>query len=126
MIVADSDVLIDYLRGRDPGCTRITQELQQDLATTAVSAFELLSGARNARQREKVGTLLAAIHILPLDAAAAAAAAKARLELEGRGEPLAMADCLIAGICLARPATLLTRNRAHFERVPGLKLGTLG
>ncbi len=33
-----------------------------------------------------------------------------------------MADYLIAGICLSRNAMLLTRNRAHFERIPGLHL----
>jgi hypothetical protein len=36
-----------------------------------------------------------------------------------------MADYLIAGICLSRGSTtLLTRNRADFERIPELRLGT--
>jgi predicted nucleic acid-binding protein len=30
---------------------------------------------------------------------------------------------MIAGTCLAHSAILLTRNRRHFERVPGLALG---
>ena len=126
MMLADSDVLIDYLSGRDPGCARIALELQHDLATTAVSAFELLSGVRSSRQREKVEALLAALRVLPVDGTAATAAATVRLELEGRGQGLAMADYLIAGVCLTRGATLLTRNRAHFERVPDLRLGRLG
>lgn len=29
------------------------------------------------------------------------------------------------GICLAHSVELLTRNRAHFERVPGLRLAGL-
>jgi len=33
-----------------------------------------------------------------------------------------MGDSLIAGIVLANGGTLLTGNRKHFERVPGLKL----
>jgi predicted nucleic acid-binding protein len=33
-----------------------------------------------------------------------------------------MADYTIAGTCLAHSAILLTRNREHFERVPGLTL----
>ncbi len=36
-----------------------------------------------------------------------------------------MADSLIAGIVLTTGATLLTRNRRHFERVPDLRLATL-
>jgi predicted nucleic acid-binding protein len=37
-----------------------------------------------------------------------------------------MADSLIAGIVLAHHGVLLTRNRRHFERVPGLSLGRMG
>ena len=33
-----------------------------------------------------------------------------------------IADCCIAGIALARTATLMTANRRHFARVPGLAL----
>jgi predicted nucleic acid-binding protein len=35
-----------------------------------------------------------------------------------------MADYLIAGVCLSRSAILLTRNRAHFERVRGLSISS--
>jgi predicted nucleic acid-binding protein len=54
MIVADSDVLIDALRGREPAKGRIAQEIEKGaLATTSVSVFELLSGARTASARKK-------------------------------------------------------------------------
>jgi len=92
------------------------------LATTAVTAFELLSGAGSDRVRRKVEGLLAPLEILPLDEAAGREAARIRLELEGEGTPIGMADYLIAGICLSRSASLLTRNQAHFTRVRGLSL----
>lgn len=123
MIVADSDVLIDALRGREPAATRIGLALDAaDLATTTISTFELLSGAPTRRVREQVERLLAGLSILPFDADAAEAAAAARRELERKGRPIGMADYLIAGICLARSAALLTRNHAHFARVPGLSV----
>lgn len=126
MIVADSDVLIDALRGRSPAAERIEVELGTGaLGTTAITAFELRSGARSPRAAAQVETLLAALPILPFDEEAAERAAEARRELESAGTPIAMADYLIAGICLARSALLLTRNRAHFERVSGLALGRL-
>ena len=31
-----------------------------------------------------------------------------------------MGDHLIVGICLSRSATLLTRDRMHFDRIPNL------
>lgn len=42
MMVADTDVLIDYLRGLERSAQRIAFEIEQGhLATTAVTAFEL-------------------------------------------------------------------------------------
>ncbi len=126
MFIADSDVLIDSLRGGKGTRGRIDLELQTgSLATTAISVFELLSGARTPIQVQKVEQLLAALRILPLDDEAGRKAAAIRRELEAGGQGLAMADSLIAGICLSRNAILLTRNRAHFERVHGLSLGRL-
>ncbi len=124
IIVADSDVLIDALRGHQPAAGRIARELKTGtLATTAVTAFELLSGAKDAAVLRQVGQLLAAVRILPFDEPAATAAADAKRTLEAAGTPIGTADYLIAGICLARSAVLLTRNRKHFVRVPGLIVG---
>jgi len=126
LVVADSDVLIDALQGRDPASDRIAIAMEAgSLATTTISCFELLSGARDGKARTLVERLLAPIPLLPLDDAAAKAAADARRGLESTGAPIGMADYLIAGICLARSATLLTRNVAHFSRVQGLRLDPL-
>jgi tRNA(fMet)-specific endonuclease VapC len=126
MIVADSDVLIDALRGREPARSRIALEISGGrLSTTAISAFELLAGARSVAERQKVDALLAPLAILSLDGAASRAAAAVHRDLTDRGETIGNADCLIAGICLASNSVLLTRNRAHFERVKDLRIGTL-
>ena len=127
MIVADSDVLIDYLRGHGVWARRIALELEtRSFATTAVTAFELRSGARTPRQARAVEVLLAAMTILPFGPEEARAAAEARLAVEAKGQPIGMADYLIAGVCLAAGGVLLTRNRRHFERIPGLKLSGQG
>jgi len=121
VIIADSDVLIDALRGRPSARARIAEALAAGtLATTAVTAFELRSGADSDRARAAIGLLLAPLEILPFDQAAAGAAARIRRELESNGQPIGMADYMIAGICLVRSAALLTRNREHFGRVSGL------
>jgi tRNA(fMet)-specific endonuclease VapC len=126
MMIADTDVLIDYLQGVDPIADRIALEIgHAALFTTAVTRFELLAGATSARQERLVTQLLAALPSLPLDNAAADRAAGVRRTLEKGGLPIGMGDSLIAGIVLAHRGVLLTRNRKHFERVPGLQLGTL-
>lgn len=123
MIVADSDVLIDALRGRADVVGRMTGALRAGaVSTTAITRFELLAGARSVRGRDSVEAILAPMVVLPLDDAAAEAAAGVRRGLEADGLAIGMADYLIAGICIARHAELWTRNLAHFERVPGLRL----
>lgn len=124
MMIADSDVLIDYLRGRGEWADRIATELGSgSFATTAVTAFELRSGVRTPRQARDVETLLDAMTILPFGPEEAAAAAEVRRLVESKGQPIGMADYMIAGTCVAAGGTLLTRNRRHFERIPDLKLG---
>jgi predicted nucleic acid-binding protein len=123
LIVVDSDVLIDALRGRQPAVRRVTEGLQSGvLCTTTVTLFEVLSGTRTEAESAAVERLLAAFTILPFDEVASREAAALRRELAAHGLPIGMADYMIAGICVARSAALLTRNRAHFERVPGLAL----
>lgn len=127
MMIADSDVLIDYLRDRGDWARRIALELEsRSFATTAITAFELRSGVRTARQANAVEALLDAIPILPFGPEEARAAAEARRQVEAKGQPIGMADYLIAGVCIANGGVLLTRNRKHFERVPGLKLSGQG
>ena len=123
MIFADSDVLIDSLRGRQPMTDRIALEIRTaQLATTVVNLFELLAGAKTEAERAKVEKLTRALTIVPLDETAAREAARIRRELESAGQTIGMADSLIAGICLVNSGILITRNRQHFERVKGLAL----
>lgn len=121
MIVADSDVLIDFLGGREPAAGRVTREIESgNLWTTVITRFELLSGARGSREVRIVSELLDSIKVAPLDVSAADRAALVRRILERKGVGIGMADSLIAGIALHIGAVLLTRNRRHFERVEGL------
>ena len=127
MMVADTDVLIDFLEGRSPAVERIALELDRgQLRTTVISRFELLAGAKTVAQRTLVGELLAALPCLPLDEPGADAAAEIRRTLDREGAAIGMGDSLIAGIVVAHRGVLLTRDRRHFERVTGLALGHIG
>jgi len=122
LIVADTDVLIDFLTGHEPVATHVASAIaaEEGLATTVVSRFELLSGVRTPKQARAVARLLEALSTLALDSPAADRAARVRRDLEKAGVSIGMADSLIAGIVLARGGRLLTRNQRHFERVEGL------
>jgi tRNA(fMet)-specific endonuclease VapC len=123
LILADTDVLIDYLMETQPVARQILAYRESDnLETSAVTCYELLSGAREGKRGDAVRRLLAATPIISLDANAATRAAAVRQQLEQEGYSIAMADSLIAGIALANDLPLMTRNRKHFEAVKDLRL----
>lgn len=121
--IADSDILIDFLRGYGPIRDGLAPGLARRLvATTTISHFELLGGVAALPDIEAAILLLARCRPLPLDDRAAAYAANVDRELRAQGLRLQTADTLVAGIALAHGLPLLTRNLRHFDRVPGLLL----
>lgn len=118
--VLDTDVLIDYLRGAEPGAA-LLRSLSTRLAyrVTAIAAFELTLGSSYERDPEPVHALLA-VECLPLGRGAALRAGALLRGLRETGRGIDVRDALQAGICLEAQATLVTRNRAHFGRVPNL------
>ncbi len=86
MTLADTDVLIDFLAGREPAAERVARELASgNLWTTVITRFEMLSGARSARETKIIGELLDSMKIVPLDVSAADRAANIRRALERTG-----------------------------------------
>ncbi len=120
MVIADSDVFIDYMAGVQAVADRLEDHRRaKALAVSAITVHQLLS-ARDRRSRSKAEDALAGVRVLPFDEKAARIAAT--LELDLRHEPIGTADLYIAATCLACEAALLTRNRREFERVRGLRL----
>lgn len=121
LVVADTDLLIDFLRGRGPGA-RVTRELiaERRLRLTAVTGFELRLGADFLVRRDDILRLFRS-RTVPLDLVSALRAGEVAAVLQ-QGTGIGLGDCLQAGICLRHNLPLATRNRKHFERVDGLHL----
>ncbi len=127
MIVADTDVLVDFLAGRGEH-DRFVRDLIAggQLRTTAINQFELLAGARESRQLQRVETLIAGLEVLSITAGAAQEAASIQRMLLEAGQRIGAADCLIAGTVRWNKGSLLTRNKREFGRVPGLLIEITG
>jgi tRNA(fMet)-specific endonuclease VapC len=123
ILVADTDVLIDFLRGKGESADRVEMELKTGkLYTTTITTFELWAGVRGPKEAAAIETLIKALNILNLDLEAAQEAAEIKKSLDENGITIGMADSIIAGICRNKKGMLLTRNKKHFSRVQGLKL----
>lgn len=96
------------------------------IAVPAIVRAELLYGARKSGrvevELEKAVSFLEPYASIPFDDAAAETYASIRADLEAQGRVIGDHDMLIAATALSRQATLITRNVAEFQRVPGLRL----
>jgi predicted nucleic acid-binding protein len=108
-ILLDTDVLIDHLRGK-----RRLQRPRDGVSYSAITRAELFAG--KGADEKGLRTLLAPFRELPVDRAIAELAGRIRRETG-----VALADALIASTARTHRLTLVTRNRRHFDRVPGLK-----
>lgn len=95
------------------------------LFTTAINVFELERGARTADELSEVRDLLDKVTLLPIDSDCASEAATIDRELQRAGLRLDPRDTLIAGVARRFSMPLVTRNRRHFDRIPGLSLEEL-
>jgi predicted nucleic acid-binding protein len=119
MILADTDVLVDFLAGVEPGASRVQMELEHgQLFTTPINRFELLSGSRSARQGRLIRQLLDAVPCVAIDQAMADQAAELHRGLAQVDTVVSMNVCLIAAIALRHRAQLLTREREAFAGIP--------
>lgn len=125
LVVVDTDVLIDFLRGRGGGAVLVAQLItERRLRTTAITAFELRLGTDSIERRDDIMGLLRS-RTLAFDAKAAMHAGAVHSELKLGGAPIGYRDTLIAGTCLRFGLPLATRNTGHFGRVEGLDLEPL-
>lgn len=90
------------------------------------SVAEAHYGARRRRWGERrMAELEAALSpylVLPYNRELAALWGHLRAELEAKGTPTGTNDLWIAATALSYGLPLITNNRRHFERVPGLQL----
>ena len=117
--VLDTDILIDYLRGKGPGADLLKKLGRRGYVLTAISAFELALGASHHRDPAPVRALLSA-PALALTPRAGLRGGEILASLRQRGTGIDIRDALQAGICLDAGRPLVTRNSRHFDRVPGL------
>ena len=126
MVVIDSDALIEILR-KKPGAEKMISIIKNapHPATTVINEFELFVGANLANREDntkQTESLLESLTILELDKKAVRKASEIYAQLLKQGEKLETSDVFIAAIAIANNEPLLTKNIAHFQRIPGLKI----
>jgi len=126
-IVVDSDILIDLLREKDEAVKKIKElEKNEELATTDINVFELYYGAYKSNKKDKnlssTRGLMKNLTLLHTTEEAMETGGRIYSDMKAKGKSIDIRDVLIAAITLQNGASLLTRNREHFERIKELVL----
>lgn len=121
MILVDSSAWIEFLRATgSPAHLRLRSALEGDaeLACTDVIVMEILAGARDDADRDRLRRLLHGLEFLPVDGPAdyEQAAELYRLCRRGGETPRKLTDCLIAAVAIRNEAELLCDD-ADFEAI---------
>jgi len=127
MIMLDTNVLSALMQQQpDPQIVAwLDDQPAESIWLNSITLFEaryglalLASGQRKNMLQERFEELLQddlQNRVLLFDANAATQAAQLAADRKARGRPMDMRDTFIAGIALARRATLATRNVRHFD-----------
>ena len=122
----DTNAVSLAIRRPAPGIlARLESIPREQIGISVITEAELLYGlARRpeaVRLSSQVHDFLESTTILPWTSAAARRYAKTKAELDRRGQPVGIADMMIAAHALAEDAVLVT-NDAAFARIDGLRI----
>lgn len=117
------------MRGRGPGSVAYKRwKAKAQLLATSISVFELLMGAHLSSRREQriaeTESLIEQHPVLSFDKVAAAKASQVGSQLKNKGLAVEIRDLFNGSICLTRNVPILTNNRSHYDRLPGLTVIT--
>ena len=122
----DTDCIIDALSGNVPTLDLLDALSADGLAVSIITLGELFHGADRSTHpmegQRAIRTFLSEYAVLNLSEPIIERFAAIRALLRRQGRLISDLDLLIAATALDHDLTLVTRNRRHFERVPGLRL----
>ena len=126
MYLLDTDWAIDLLKGKRVPTGITSSLMERRVSISRITVAELYDGAFFTPNPDaalaQVRSFLTAYRILEITDGIAATFGELRSSLRRRGALIQDFDLLIATTALYHDLTLLTFNRRHFERVPGLRI----
>lgn len=115
VILADTSVWVDHLRGRRTNAARrLASLLDGGLATTDVVVMEVLAGARDAAHLLTLRRLLQRCEHLPVTAGDYESASTIwRTCRRGGDTPRSLLDCLVAAVAIRNGVAVLHSDRDY-------------
>lgn len=126
MYLLDTDVIIDFFNNDNSIIKNIEKRKSIPMYISSLTLCELYRGAflstdPEARQ-ENIFKLLVNTEFVALNKEACRIFGKNNAYLSKIGKITQEVDLMISSIAISRDLILVTRNKKHFENIPGLKM----
>ncbi len=121
MILCDTNVIIEILKGNRRTIRSIESIGLENIAISSVTVMELYFGALNKRELNKIKKYLEALNIVHFDNEVSEVAVS-MIERYSKSHGLQIPDAIIAATALSMDIKLYTLNLKDFRHIDGLKL----
>ncbi len=121
MYILDTSAFIHLAKETEIGRKIQSKYNEEVVRVTTFTIHELLVGASSTAKKKLYEHLFPSLEIFPFDYDASLKSAELERFLRTKGRLINKMDILIAGICLAQGATIVTCD-ADFTRIPELKV----
>jgi predicted nucleic acid-binding protein len=114
VVLIDTDIAIDYLRGEQavlPMVNRLWQD--GNAALSVLSVYELTAGMRD-QEKEATMNFISACSLLEVNPEIAVKGGELYRKYRAKGITLTSLDCLIAATALVKGFKVATRNVKHY------------
>jgi tRNA(fMet)-specific endonuclease VapC len=122
----DTDIFSEIMKGVDKKVeARATLYLfvYDRLAISTITVMEIVKGFHKLGRQDRIQqflTRIPSVDLFTLDAQSAEMAGRIYADLEKSGQPIGLADPMIAAIALRHNLTLVSGNSSHYERIQRL------
>ncbi len=121
MILCDTNVIIEILKGNEKTIKTIESIGLKNIAISSVTVMELYFGALNKRELSKIKKHLKALNIVHFDNDVSELAVS-MIESYSKSHGLQIPDAIIAATALSFEMKLFTLNLKDFKYIDGLSL----
>jgi tRNA(fMet)-specific endonuclease VapC len=122
----DTDIFSEVLRAVNPtviGHAHTYRQAHGRLTLSVITVMEMVKGFQKVQRPQKILSLLAHVgaeEVLEFDRSAAELAGRIWGDLERTGQPMGLADPMIAAVALRHGMELVTGNTSHYQRIQQL------
>ena len=117
-VLVDTDVLIDYLRGRSDAADFLESQ-KEPPAVSVITIAELYAGVREGRERTILDDFANALNILPVSTEIARVGGLFRRDYF-KGHGVGVIDAIIAATADLEDRMLVTLNAKHFPMLKNI------